>query len=159
MPYGAGFNLANRQANGGFVSTVVDYARFLDALRWNRNNPLDDLLSPMTLRRMMAGVSVSNNNYAHGFAYTPNYTVNSKSTGSAAVLWNGIKEGTESEFRMFVNQGAGLATWQNAAMVAFFNSDLQGTNVTRLGEVLTPLLPSISDWGTVDLFDLFSVTP
>jgi hypothetical protein len=44
-------------------------------------------------------------------------------------------------------------------MIAFFNSDLQGTNFTHLGEILMPILPGISDWGTIDLFDLFSVTP
>lgn len=56
-------------------------------------------------------------------------------------------------------EAPGLAPWQNAAMIAFFNSDLQGANPTRLGEILMPILPSISDWGTVDLFDLSSVTP
>jgi hypothetical protein len=56
-------------------------------------------------------------------------------------------------------EAPGLAPWQNAAMIAFFNSDLQGTNFTHLGEILMPILPGISDWGTIDLFDLFSVTP
>lgn len=152
LPYGGSFNLSNRRAYGGWVSTAVDYARFLNELRWNNSGRL---LGIAQLISMHSSTSLSNTNYAHGWAYSSNYSPFQRS-GSPAVFWNGTLSGTEAEFVMFTNYGAGLQQWQNAAVTCLFNRNLPNANPALLTQIIAPLLPGIADWGSFDLFSVMS---
>lgn len=146
-PYG-GFYLEAMDAHGGWVSSTIDYLRFLDAVDGRAQPP--DILDPTTIQTMTSRPSPANQTwegtaywYAMGWLVRP-------SNGDANWWHTGSLPGTTTLV---------VRAWNGLAWAAFFNARTEGTEgdafVNNLDSSMWTASQAVTSWPTVDLFDQF----
>ena len=146
-PYG-GFYLEAMDAHGAWVSSTIDYLRFLNAVDGRAQPP--DLLDPTTLQTMTNRPSPANRTwegtaswYAMGWLVRP-------SNGDANWWHGGSLPGTTTLV---------VRAWNGLAWAAFFNARTEGPAgdafATALDNGMWTAAQAVTSWPTADLFGEF----
>jgi len=146
-PYG-GFYLEAMDAHGAWVSSTIDYLRFLNTVDGRAQPP--DLLDPTTIQTMTSRPSPANRTwegtaywYAMGWLVRP-------SNGDANWWHTGSLPGTATLV---------VRAWNGLAWAAFFNARTEGPAgdafLTALDNSMWTASRAVTSWPTVDLFGEF----
>lgn len=148
MPYG-GFCLEAMDSHGGWVSSTVDYLRFLTAVDGEPGRP--DLLSQGTIATMTAHPPAANQTWTHSsYWYAMGWDV--RPSGSGENWWHaGSLPGTTTLV---------VRAWNGLEWAAFFNArvlDANGNDVfaAELDQDLWTASRQVTSWPAKDLFSAF----
>lgn len=141
-PYG-GFNLANMDANGGWVASVIDYSRFV----WLFSNPESNpVLSSASIDTMFSlPGNIAKGDYVAGESYyAKGWAVRDYGAAGMTTWHSGSLEGT---FTIVVRRNDGIS-W-------VFFANKRGDASHAIDGLLHQSVDAITTWPTKDLFEQY----